>query len=169
LDLAVERGNLAMCSQLIEAGADVNYSTVALRTPLLRAVLDRQYSIIELLVKRPEIDVDKGRNKRGAPALWNDVFKRDCRIVELLLNAGGNPDLMEEGEDSQGPAYNGFIPALHVAAGQGMIDIVHVLIQGGANFNLVARKYQTPLANAVYRGHEDAVHCLIQNGADVNL
>lgn len=169
LHLAVKSGNLAMSSQLVEAGADINYSTVALGTPLLRAVLDRHYSIIELLVKQPEIDVDKGRDINGAPALCNAVVMEDFRIVELLLNAGGNPDLMEEGEDTQGPAYNGFTPALHVAASQGTINIVRILIQGGANVNLVAGKYQTPLANAVYKQYEAVVHCLIQNGADVNL
>lgn len=202
LHLAVKSGNLAMCSLLVEAGADINYSTVdlvapllravldrqysivkllveagadvnypavGLGTPLLQAILDRQYSIIELLVRQPKIDVDKGRDITGASALCNAVFMKDCRIVELLLNAGANPDLMEEGEDTQGSAYNGFIPALHIAAGQGTIDIVHVLIQGGANVNLVAGQYQTPLANAVYNHCEAVVHYLIQNGADVNL
>lgn len=169
LHLAVKSGNLAMCSQLVEAGADVNYSTAALGTPLLRAVLDRRYSIIELLAKQPGIDVDKGRDISGAPALCNAVVMGDSRIVELLLSAGGNPDLMEESENTQGPAYNGFTPALHVAASEGMISVVRALIQGGANVNLVAGRYQTPLANAVYKSHEAVVHCLIQNGADVNL
>lgn len=169
LHLAVKSRNPAMCSLLLEAGADVNYSTKALGTPLLRAVLDRQYPIIELLVKQPGIEVDKGRDRNGSPALCNAVVMNSYRIVKLLLEAGGNPDLTQEGQDSQGSTYDGFTPALHIAASRGAIRIVRLLIQGGANVNLVTGGHQTPLANAVYHKHEAVVHCLIRKGADVNL
>lgn len=169
LHLAVESDNLAMCSLLLEAGADVNYSSVTLGTPLLRAVIDRQLSIIELLVKKPGIDVDKGRDSTGASALCNAIAMGDCRVVELLLDAGANPNLMEECESSQRSAYDGFQPALHIAADRGGINIVRTLIRRGADVNLVAGQYQTALTTAVHEHCSDVVQCLVQNGADVNL
>lgn len=169
LHLAVKSRNLAMCSQLVKAGADVNYSIMDLGTPLLRAVLNRQYSIIELLVKQPGIDADIGRDMNGATALCNAVVMGSRSIVKLLLKGGANPNLLEEVEDNRGSAYRGFTPALHIAASEGKIDIVRILIQGGANVNLVAGGYQTPLANAVWFQHEAIVQLLIREGADVDL
>lgn len=169
LHLAVKSGNLAMCSRLIDSGADLNYSSPALGTPLLRAVLERHYSIIELLVKQPGIDIDKGRDRSGAPALCNAVVMKDARIVGLLLVAGGDPNLMEGDTNSQEAQYNGFTPALHVAVSGGAVDMIRLLLRYKANPNLVAGVYRTPLIRAVSAGHEAAARCLIENGADVNL
>ena len=168
LHLAVESGNLAMCSRLLQSGADVNHATSTGETPVLRAVLRRDHSIIQLLQKQANIDVDKGRDMTGAPALCTAILLTDAKIVGLLLHAGANPNLMAAGPSSQGTSCSGFKPALHIAAGHGSVDILHILLRYKADPNLEAGIYMTPLANAVYHGGRAAIQCLLEHGADEN-
>ena len=70
------------------------------------------------------------------------------------------------GVDVNKTRQDGHAP-LHMAAEIGDAKIVHMLIQSGANVNVV--NTATPLALAAKVGHAEVVQTLLQAGADINL
>jgi len=67
-----------------------------------------------------------------------------------------------------------FHTPLHYAAREGHTEIVKLLINSGADMNVVVRRTSftrhgfTPLHYAAYEGHLDVVKLLVEAGADVN-
>jgi ankyrin repeat protein len=59
--------------------------------------------------------------------------------------------------------------ALQAASLRGRENIVHLLIEQGANVNVEGGEYGTALQAASLEGHENIVQLLIKHGADVNL
>jgi ankyrin repeat protein len=78
------------------------------------------------------------------------------RLAALLLML-----LTSCGDDSR-------VRSLIEAAGQGDIDRISLLIDGGANVNGVALDGWTPLTRAADAGQLDAVKLLLARGADIN-
>ncbi|XP_026685165.1 ankyrin repeat domain-containing protein 50-like [Diaphorina citri] len=58
--------------------------------------------------------------------------------------------------------------ALNVAAHQGFVDAVQILLEAGANINHTDCEGWTPLRSASWGGHSAVVKLLLQSGADVN-
>lgn len=58
---------------------------------------------------------------------------------------------------------------LHIAAGKGFLSCVHVLIQSGAQVDIMDKNLQTPLMQASAKGHVDVVRYLTRVGADSTL
>ena len=52
---------------------------------------------------------------------------------------------------------------------QKLIEVASLLLDRGANVNVVAGRYGTALTSAAYRGYEEIVLLLLNRGADVNL
>ncbi|KAJ3041724.1 hypothetical protein HDV00_008812 [Rhizophlyctis rosea] len=87
-------------------------------------------------------------------------LKTACRhnhpaIVEMLLEAGANPD-----GDAHSPC-----PLLY-AAEQGHDNICHLLLQAGANVNHQPQGYPTPLYEAAHNGHLHTAHLLMAAGGN---
>jgi ankyrin repeat protein len=57
---------------------------------------------------------------------------------------------------------------LHWAVQEGHEEIVRLLVENGANVNVVVHKYITPLFNAAGSGNLEMVRLLVDLGADVN-
>jgi hypothetical protein len=63
--------------------------------------------------------------------------------------------------------WNGSTP-LHWAAINGHVEIVHLLLQNGADVNAKDTSWdKTPLHDAAVNGHSDILHLLVENGADL--
>ena len=58
--------------------------------------------------------------------------------------------------------------ALLVAAVNGHLAVVRLLIEQNAEVDTATSKNSTPLRAAAFNGHLDIVRCLVENGADVN-
>jgi ankyrin repeat protein len=56
---------------------------------------------------------------------------------------------------------------LHSAADNGHVEIVHLLLQNGADVNAKDKYGETPLHEAAGHGHIDILHLLAENGADL--
>ena len=81
----------------------------------------------------------------------------DLSKVKQLLSEGAEPNTQDN---------NGWTP-LHEAAQRAHYDLVHLLLENGANPNVPGGdENATPLHDAAENGSPDVVQLLIQMGAD---
>ncbi|XP_044216787.1 cyclin-dependent kinase 4 inhibitor C [Thunnus albacares] len=81
-------------------------------------------------------------------------------VVEALLEAGANPNLRD-------PACG--LTVTHDAAREGFVDTVRVLLDHGADVNLVDDQGNLPLHLAARQGHLEVVQLLIGRTAEPNM
>lgn len=172
LHVAATSGNLAICKLLISRGADVNASSQG-RTPLLCAARYCHPEVIEFLLKskaNPQARTSDGLT--AIMTLLNDFKRTDgyaqrknppsekdaLAAIKMLLAAGVDP--------STGATFWG--TPLALAAGKpGCVEIVRVLLDGGAKVNESEMGF-TPLHAAVFAGDVETVKLLVSHGANVN-
>lgn len=96
--------------------------------------------------------------KTPAAALRTASYNGDVAQVKRLLQEGVDPNVTDEYHRT----------ALSLAAGQGHIGVIEVLISNGAwvDPHEDYDTYETPLMAAVTEGHLDIVKRLIQAGAN---
>lgn len=99
--------------------------------------------------------------------------ERECyRLQKRLIDASENGDLtqikeaLKYGANVEGAIGQSFL-ALHTAAMAGHAEAVVLLLDNGAQVNLVADFQNAPLGMAAAEGHLDVVKVLIERGADV--
>lgn len=68
-----------------------------------------------------------------------------------------------------GPEFTGGMTALLYAAREGHMDTVRVLVEDGANLNIVSADKFSPLVEAITNAHFDLAMYLLDRGADPNL
>lgn len=82
-------------------------------------------------------------------------------IVRSLLAKGADPDF---------PSQNGYnVYPIHAALGAGNNNIVKMLIEAGAEVNVVQSSRITPLHLAAQQGNIDIIILLLENGADISI
>lgn len=59
--------------------------------------------------------------------------------------------------------------ALHAASNNGHLPVVHLLLQAGANTDMLDRDQNTPLMLACANGHNQVVKYLVKAGASVTF
>ena len=74
---------------------------------------------------------------------------------------GFDPNFEYEDNDNETP--------LHAAASSGHLLVVHLLIQSGANPNVLNKNMTTPLMQAIEQKHNLVVRYLIYSGASLDI
>ncbi len=166
------RGDISLCSQLIErikAKCDIN--RVLLQVPesgfahstLLSAALTKEY------VKLAALLLSQGANPNnalhGIPLLYQTCLQNNILLTQLLLEYGANVNARYQPEQENEDTGN---TALHIAAQQGNVDCVRLLIEHGAHITIKNEADVTPLHKACFYGHSEIVQELLQRGAEVN-
>src|SRR5262249_25095779 len=107
--------------------------------------------------------------------LFEDIRHGDVVSVQRLLNMGANPNAREIvltkpslSEHSKGNEEKLGDTALMVAAHEGHLNIVKLLLHRGADVNGRGMNGFTPLITAASRRHRDIVRLLIARGARPN-
>ena len=152
---AATRGDLEMVNALLQGGADVNQKDEKGFTALLRALQNEREEIANILVARPELDVN-AQGEGGANALISFVARQRQPAVEDLLKRGANVNL----QDSEGDT------ALNIAVQRGNVDIVNLLLSKGADPNIKNKLGGTPLMWAGVFGRKEIAQILLDKGAD---
>ena len=94
-------------------------------------------------------------------SLYSLTRANNLEGVVQLLSRGVDPNVKyEENEDET---------ALHAAAAEGNLLILHVLIQSGANVNVINARLSTPLMEAVENDKNDCVDHLVRIGASLDF
>lgn len=145
-------GQTAICSVLLDAGAQVDAVDKEKNTPLHYAATIGKVDTIKLLIKEGA-NVDAKQEKGMTPLHWA-CHKGHDAAVKILLDAGADED---------DKAAGGATP-LCCAASRGHFGCAKVLLKRGADPNLAADSWDggsgTPLQLARSHGHKDVVALL---------
>ncbi len=103
----------------------------------------------------------RAANRTGATPLFLATMDGNAAIIELLINAGADPNepVLTHGETP-----------LMMAARTGKVDAVKVLLDDGARINAAeSLRGTTALMWAAEQNHASVIQLLADRGADVNL
>eukprot|EP00977_Amphora_coffeiformis_P001730 scaffold337_cov172-Amphora_coffeaeformis.AAC.4 len=149
-------GDFEAVQDLIQQGADVNFSLERGRTPLLHAILDKK--IVEVLL---EHGADPNATMaNGATPLHAAVHYKHWETACLLIGYGAKVDAT----DSIGAS-----PLMRAASIHGDVDMIRLLLFYGADPNVGEPLGKTPLYMALFCGHLEAAHLLLGHGARTNM
>jgi ankyrin repeat protein len=189
---AAERGNARIIRRLLEAGAKANGADRSGDTVLMAAVRSGSLDAVTALVDAGA-DVNAADPQLGHTVLMSAVRSDNAPIVKLLLargatleartrvgakpavrppGAGGGSHgvgIVRSGVPPQGeqlPTPGGMTPLMY-AARDGSLDAARVLIEAGADLNVVDSNGMTPLMMAITNGKIPVAQLLADKGADV--
>lgn len=111
--------------------------------------------VLSMLGEEPELAEIK--DKHGVSALFHAVANGHNKIAEAILRISNQPNDIEP--------EKGFTPLL-IAATNGHIALVRILLQSGADPNIQNIDGITPLHNAVFEEQVDIAKLLLEAGAD---
>lgn len=147
LHYAAHTGRVEIINLLVEAGAKVDALDKHSHSPLTVGVEANQFDACERLLEFGANPDARGGHYRGS-VLHRAVLGKNMRLVELILNAGANPNAIDAG---------GKTP-LHDAIGVGRKDLVAVLLNApriDASIRCKSTKFdksgETPLEYALHR------------------
>ena len=179
LSLAVVNGNAAMVETLVKAGADPNTTITEGETVLMRASRTGSPEAIKALLDHGA-DVNHQDGFLGETALMWAAADNHAAAVQVLLTHGANNtrsthQLPRFSRRTRSPMPwsrrmpRGGWTALIYAARRGALDSSRILIDRGADLNLVDPDGVSALNEALINFHYDMAGLLIEKGADPNL
>jgi ankyrin repeat protein len=153
LHVAASEGHLEICKFLVKKGAKINRSDRWGGSPLDDAHRHRHEKVVIFLR-------EKGGTTGSANNTTNLITAAadgDLDEVRMLL-AIGNVNLNEGDYDRR--------TALHLAAGEGHVEVVELLCEAGANVNATDRWGFRPLDDARSNKHNVVIQNLLKHGAE---
>lgn len=139
---------------LLDAGAAINIQNRLKETPLILAVKNSNFEMVDFLLNA-RADYKRPSHERRGPLF----HVTESNICALLIKAGC---ILNEKDD------NGLSP-LHVAVQRGLVDVAKVMIENGANVNDVDLQKQTPLHIAANNGNDVLAELLLANHAELKI
>ena len=157
LGLAIESGNLAVVTLLLQSGASpTRVHGDNRQPPLTVAARGARPDILERIA-RTGVALDQG-DTLGRSAAWHAAKANCSACIKVLAELGA--DL--EQPDGQG------VPPLVAAAADGDLASLEALLQAGANVGSTTREGNTALLVAAGSGREAALAILVQAGSDLD-
>ncbi len=162
---AIKNNDVVALETLISSGHSVESHpafVAALYNPLGLAVSLANYDCASLLIQHGA-DVNFV-DMSGYTPLIISVLSSSPELAALLLDSGAQESLNPD------PHFIMATTPLALACSLGEIDIVEILLQHGANVNLLGGHSgeASPLSYAALQGHTEIMQKLIEHGADVN-
>ena len=154
LHLAISKGHMDIAQLCIDKGANIEATPTSdsNKTPMSIAIKENQPSIVDLLIKKGAFLHGRYLHDALFRAKNTDIAKQliQNEVDIHTTNANDNTTLM-------------------VAAMEGHIEIVKLLIQAGANVHYTSRSHHcTALHVAAMSDHVEIIKLLIEAEADVN-
>lgn len=110
------------------------------------------------LLSRGVIDIDQG-DPKGFTPLMLAAFYGHSRVLKVILNKRANVSVVNDDGCT----------ALHMSAQEGHLAVTKLLVQAGADPEMVTfTTGYTPLQQAAQNGHSEVVRVLIEAGATPN-
>jgi ankyrin repeat protein len=158
LSQAIKSGDVEATRALLESEADVNAAEPDGTTPLHWAANRSDPETAAALIENGA-SVNASNRYGVTPLVAACMGTGDVAVVELLLDAGADPDsAMPSGQS-----------ALMTAARSGKADVVDLLVARGADIEAREQwRGQNALMWAAAEGHPDTIKTLVEAGADVH-
>lgn len=154
--MTLSGGDVDRIRAALDAGAAVDEIDASGYTALARAAMHGHTDVAELLLSRGA-DPDFRDRERMTPLIWAAVNKHP-RVAALLLTHGAKPNLKDaEGHTALQEACSFDVP--------GALDVVKLLVDGGARTDLPLRGGFTALMSASFTGLVEVVEFLVSRGA----
>jgi FOG: Ankyrin repeat len=158
LMVAVQNNHVAAARILIEAGADVNAKDEIDDSPYLLAGARGYLEILRLTLAHGA-DL-RSTNRYGGTALIPAAERGHVETVRTLIKAGVDVDHVNK------LGWTALLEAIILGdGGPRHAEIVHLLLDAGANANLADRDGVTPLQHARQRGFREIERLLTVAGA----
>lgn len=157
IGFAAASGSIETLEYTIEAFGPVTLDTPHF-SPLHWAAQENHQEIIDYLI-RHGLDVNTV-DEMGRTPLFACLSNEATDAMQVLLKNGANPNF-RAGETKDN--------CLQLAAAFNQCAIAELLLDNGAEVDIVDNKDRTPLMSAVNHGNIEMVRLLMDRGADVNL
>ncbi len=189
LIMACKEGDFDFVKTLVDSGINVNSIGSKGFTPLMTAVNENEFKIVEYLLSK---GAKVNQTINGWTALIEAADEDALESMKLLLKAGADVNyfwtmdaptaitmaaseghldclklLLENGADINGVGNS--IPPLHIASAEGQDHIVDYLLSNGVDVNGRDANGSTALMFAYSEDQTKVINKLIKKGADVNL
>ena len=175
--LACVNGDAAAVARLLKAGVNANATGPLGETALMTCARTGRSDAAKVLVEAGA-SVDAVESWHGQTALMWAAAEGHADMVETLIKAGADVNARsaiidwqrqrtEEPRDKWLPP-GGLTPLLY-AAREGCVDCVRVLLEHGADRNVVDDQGISALVSAIINGHYDVAGVLIDGGTDLHL
>ena len=169
LNWASHNGHLEVARLLLDRSEDYHRSS-----PLYTAVRKRDVEMVRLLLDRGALTVDERRplqtvyERRQRQTILFTAY--GSRVNERLLERGVEifSMLLEKGAEVNSRSMGDGCTPLHIAADTGQVEIMTILLERGANFEVKDDQRRSPLCIAVERSNVEAVRVLLEKGANPN-
>jgi uncharacterized protein len=189
LIFAASTGDIATVEKRLAGHSKVDSRDNLRRTPLMYASWNGYSDLCSRLLAagaNPEFQDRMGNNSfdyaagRGLFDMLNFLLHRTqttdtehyaeyAKLIQAVF--AGDPTLLPEGTGKLA-SINRINPEdqapLHIASGNGSIELIAALIQRGADVNIANNIRQTPLHWAAWNNQTEALELLIKHGGDVS-
>ncbi|MEJ1933357.1 ankyrin repeat domain-containing protein, partial [Nostoc sp. NIES-2111] len=160
LEFAVQSGNVEKVQLILDAGADINYRRRREYDVLIDAMYGRDITQDENLIGILNLLISRGASVTGMSEYGETAIKVASYFgrfdaVQLLLNAGANPEQLE------------WTQLMHTIV-FGTVEQVQLLLEQGADLTVRDCYSRTPRLLSVQLGELAKVKLLLAAGADYN-
>ncbi|KAI1424997.1 ankyrin repeat-containing domain protein [Xylaria sp. FL1777] len=170
LRAAVIRGHAAIVEALLQYGTDINLSPTPHDgeefVPLLTLAAEFGNAKIMSMLLGAGADVLLNVEGHQHPLIVA-AERGDLEMVQCLLEAGAPTNIVTL-DTSPNRSHGRKKTPLHVACFHGHEGIIQLLIDAGAEVEMVVDSSRTPLEQAAESGHVSAICILLQAGVNVN-
>ncbi|CAM9510965.1 unnamed protein product, partial [Hapterophycus canaliculatus] len=147
---AASHGHAQACKVLLDAGSPLDTKASSGGTALMFAAAAGYTDVVTLLL-------DRGADA-NATVKASETYK--ANVLKSKVGDGDSPAGVETHTDG--------VTSLMVAAVGGHMDVMHVLVEAGADVRAVDEQGLSALLNAVKGNFGDAASYLVEKGADAN-
>ena len=186
-------GNLEVYQLLLDHGANVDATNSDYSTPILSAAQNEQFEICLEMLKRSsdlqlhcdvldvvidyqEEEIEKMLTDAGCVSDTGSYSYDDTYLISnnlVIASLSGDADLLkaelEAGTDITMSLNWDGERAIHIAAHHGHLKIIELLLEYGAEIDVLDDHGWGALHKAAAAGNEAIVDLLLKNGADANL
>jgi ankyrin repeat protein len=177
LYLACQNGNAAMIAKLLKAGADANATVTEGETALMTAARTGVVEATKVLLDHGA-QVDAKESWHGETALMWAVAEGHPDMARELIVHGADVNARSTvnkwarqttSEPREKWLPLGGLTPLLFAARQGCLECAQVLVEKGADVNIVDPTGISPVLMAIINGHYDVAGFMLDKGTDPNL